>query len=277
MLDINVFLQEIATPFFDNFFLFISNLTNEFLYIAIVAFIYYVIDKEKSIRMAVMIMTNMSLNFLLKDIFRIDRPYVRSERIINKDIDTGYGYSFPSGHSQFNSGFYSSLALNFNISRIYPVLIIFVLLVGFSRMYLGVHTIADVAVGILLGLVWSIIIDRAIKKYFDKRFVIYSLFGLIGIINIIISMNPDAVKILLLYFGFIFGHFLEYKYIRLEMPKKLSDKIINFVIFIAGVFVIMGVAKFFKNYSLSVIKYFVTGMWATCLCPFICVKRKVKK
>lgn len=277
MLDINIFFQNIATPFWDSFFLFISNLTNEFLYIAIVAFIYYAVNKEKSMRMAVIIMSNMSLNFLLKDIFCVDRPFLRSPEIVSKDVATGYGYSFPSGHSQFNSGFYSSLVLNFRLKIFYAFIIFFVLLVGFSRIYLGVHTVLDVAAGILAGFLWSVLINFILIKYERKKYFIYSLLCLTGVLNIVLSGNADAIKILLLYIGFVLGNFLENKYVFYKIPEKVSVRMFNFFMFLIGIVIIFAAGKFFSDCKLSIIKYFLTGIWATYLCPFICVKRKVSK
>ncbi len=272
MLGLNLWLQKIGTPFWDSFFLFISNLTNEFLYVAIVAAIYYAVDKRKGIKMAVMVMTNMSLNFLLKDIFKIDRPYVKDNRILNKDIKTGYGYSFPSGHSQFNSGFYTSLATQFDVKKFYIVIIIFVLTVAFSRVYLGVHSVIDVICGIAFGFLWVIFINSVLEKILSGKLYILYLFSLIGIINIILSQNTDSIKILLLYFGFISGYFLDLKYLNYEVPERITDRIINVASFVAGLLLIQIIFSFTE---IEIVKYFVIGIWATFLCPLLC-KRKGK-
>lgn len=276
MLELNLFLQNIATPFWDNFFLFISRLTNEFLYVAIVAAIYYAIDKKKGLKMAIMVMTNMSLNFLLKDIFRIDRPYVKNKSIINKDIETGYGYSFPSGHSQFNSGFYSSLAAEFNIRRFYPVIILFVCLVAFSRVYLGVHSIADVICGVLIGYLWVRLSNRILDKILNGKFYILYLFSLIGIFNILISQNIDSAKILLLYLGFITGYALDEKLLCFRIPEKKRFRLIIFLVFVLGLLIVQLAFSFIEIKEINIIKYFVIGIWATFICPFICTG-KVKK
>jgi len=275
MLDINIFFQEVSNPFWDWFFLFVSNITNEFLYIAIIAAIYYALDKEKGLRMAIILMSNMSLNFLLKDIFRIDRPYVKNRQIINKDIETGYGYSFPSGHSQFNSGFFTALSLNFNVKRFYVYIVLFVLLVGFSRIYLGVHTVVDVITGISLGALWSIFINKILKD--NKKYILLYFLAIPGIINAVISKNPDGIKILLLYLGFISGYVLENKYVGYSVPGKTVRRILNVLVFLSGLIVIMILSEFIPNEKISLIKYFVIGIWATYICPLLCELRKVKK
>ena len=71
-------------------------------------------------------------------------------------------FSFPSGHSTFALYFYgliAYLALRFEIFSLKKWLIIagaafLVILVAFSRLYLGVHFLSDIIGGFFLGGVW---------------------------------------------------------------------------------------------------------------------------
>ncbi len=73
------------------------------------------------------------------------------------------GFSFPSGHSAASMAFYGFLA--FLIFRLYPeyrkaALLIaagIIILIGFSRLYLGVHYLSDVLAGYALGALWLFI------------------------------------------------------------------------------------------------------------------------
>ncbi len=99
------------------------------------------------------------LSFALKEIFARERP---SQIISLISVDS---YSFPSGHSMMSAVIYLSLAAL--IARIQPtrrikiyvlsLAVILTLLIGISRIYLGVHYPTDVLAGWSIGLVWALI------------------------------------------------------------------------------------------------------------------------
>jgi undecaprenyl-diphosphatase len=98
----------------------------------------------------------MLLNFLLKDVFVRPRPH------FDDPLLTLTTYSFPSGHTMMATVFYGTLCALI-VSRIvfwrWRVLAIvaagvMILLVGFSRIYLGAHYLSDVLAAIAEGLAW---------------------------------------------------------------------------------------------------------------------------
>lgn len=95
------------------------------------------------------------LNFLLKHLFERSRPDIL--RII-----TETGYSFPSGHAMGALCFYG-IAAFFLCLRLerpkYKLLLslfaaFYILLIGLSRIYLGVHYPSDVLAGYIAGSTW---------------------------------------------------------------------------------------------------------------------------
>lgn len=80
-------------------------------------------------------------------------------------IVTEHSFSFPSGHAAISFAFFGYLAYflvknqtkwRYKINNIF-FCVIAVLLVGLSRLYLGVHFLSDVLGGYLIGLIWVII------------------------------------------------------------------------------------------------------------------------
>lgn len=86
---------------------------------------------------------------LIKNNIMRSRPYNIIEFVNIRDFPT-LGYSFPSGHSAVIAA--AVLILYLNVSKKYrPWLVVALVLVGLSRVYLGVHAPLDVLAGFSLG------------------------------------------------------------------------------------------------------------------------------
>jgi hypothetical protein len=117
------------------------------------------------------------------------RPWIRDSRILpaGDAITTATGYSFPSGHTTTCGPLAGGMAVNAWREKrtrwLSPLLVMWVLLTGFSRNYLGVHTPQDVCVGLTLG--WI------------SLFIMYKIFGYL-------AEHPEKEDLFLLA-GFIIG------------------------------------------------------------------------
>jgi membrane-associated phospholipid phosphatase len=97
------------------------------------------------------------LNLGLKELFALPRPYdlapgVAPEAASAAARATASGYGFPSGHTQSAATFGFFLAFRWRRRWLLGAALAATLLVGLSRIYLGVHFPADVAGGALAGL-----------------------------------------------------------------------------------------------------------------------------
>ncbi|MBS3014247.1 phosphatase PAP2 family protein, partial [Helicobacter pylori] len=83
--------------------------------------------------------------------------------VTNGELVFAHGFSFPSGHALASALFYGSLALllcysnaNARIKTIIAVVLLFwIVLMAYDRVYLGVHYPSDVLGGFCLGIAWS--------------------------------------------------------------------------------------------------------------------------
>lgn len=99
------------------------------------------------------------INFLLKNIF------IRTRPLKYFLIEQG-GYSFPSGHAMVSMSFYATMTYlimknkDKNKKILWILSFLIIALIGFSRIYLGVHWPTDVLMGYLLGYVFFRIIVK---------------------------------------------------------------------------------------------------------------------
>ena len=123
----------------------------------------------KNKRNSLLIWMNLGISALLNQILKyiIQRPRPTEFRIIDES-----GYSFPSGHSMVSAGFYGFLIylIYKNIENKYlkwgliSLLSLLIILIGTSRIYLGVHYTSDVLAGFLIAISYLIIFITMINK-----------------------------------------------------------------------------------------------------------------
>jgi undecaprenyl-diphosphatase len=110
------------------------------------------------------------LTTVLKSVFERARPEL---------FDSGYHvsfYSFPSGHATVAVGFYGMLtvvlAYRLQGKARWAVVVsglLVVLLIGFSRLYLGVHYPTDIVAGYLAALLWLVCVSAVYALWLSVR------------------------------------------------------------------------------------------------------------
>lgn len=186
-IDFLLYLQNIRVghwEIFDKFFLSITVFGEFWLPTLICAIVYWCIDFKAGVYLFTLDSFNMFFTHLFKMLACVYRPWVLDSRIQPSALAVPFakGYSFPSGHSAMSSSVLGGSAYLIRKHKFWCALLIFiVLLIGFSRLWLGVHTPQDVICGLLIGFV-LIFAGNAIVKWEDKNNNRYIY--LLGIINI---------------------------------------------------------------------------------------------
>lgn len=154
----------------NNIFKILTNMGAAIILIPICIIMFIILKKK---RYATYITINLAvatiLNIILKQIFVRPRP--TELRIISET-----GYSFPSGHSMVSMAFYGFLIylaythiknnkLKWSICIALSIVII---LVGISRIYLGVHYASDVCGGFLISIAYLMLYTKVIKTIDTK-------------------------------------------------------------------------------------------------------------
>ena len=116
--------------------------------------IFLCVDKKWGYRILTSYLGADLLNGVVKLTVCAYRPWIRSDLIepAGDSKVAATGYSFPSGHTVSASSLYGSVVENQWSKRrwLAVICIICILLTGFSRNFLGVHTPQDVLVGLTL-------------------------------------------------------------------------------------------------------------------------------
>lgn len=165
----------LSTTRFMQFITFFGN--HKFLIPANVLLIVYFLFIKKhrwySIKVPVIALGGLLLMFFLKQIFNRPRPLVPL-------LEPVKGLSFPSGHALMSMSFYGLLIFLVweNITNRFwkwlftALLLLFILLIGFSRIYLRLHYFSDVMAGFAAGIIWlslSIWSVRRMEQYSRRK------------------------------------------------------------------------------------------------------------
>jgi glycerophosphoryl diester phosphodiesterase len=169
--------EGIRTPFF-NFFFYNVSLTGYPIFLFLfIAFGYFFWSPQRFSRVAMLLFISAVINSFLKDLFQDPRPPAD----FMLDGGTGTSYGWPSGHAQIAVTLWGLLAYELKNKFISIGAIFFILLVAFSRMYLGVHDLGDVAAGLLIGgfilLLWHYAVVYELYEKFDKLSWFFILIG----------------------------------------------------------------------------------------------------
>jgi membrane-associated phospholipid phosphatase len=143
--------------------------------VLIVYFLFIKKHRWYSIKVPVIALGGLLLMTLLKQLFNRPRPLIPL-------LEPVKGLSFPSGHAMMSVSFYGLLILlvwEYVTHRFWKwlltsILVILILLIGFSRIYLRLHYFSDVMAGFAAGIIWLSIcvwiigrMERFSKKEID--------------------------------------------------------------------------------------------------------------
>lgn len=158
-------------PILTNIFKVFTNIGSGFVLIpvCILSFV-FIKEKIKPIFITTNFLMSALLNFILKNVFERPRPV--QYRLINAS-----GYSFPSGHSMVSMAFYGFIIylilknvkntkLKWTVSIALSIMII---LIGISRIYLGVHYASDVLGGYVIAISYLTLYTKLYKTIYDKH------------------------------------------------------------------------------------------------------------
>ena len=164
------FVASIRCDWLDFFMKFITSFGNTAtIFILVSVSIWGLIKIVKNKKLAMFFLISLVGNVLCNQLIKL---IIRRERPINSLIYVG-GFSFPSGHAMVSMAFYGMLIYIFyrllenNKLKLFLISLcgVLIFLIGFSRIYLGVHYFSDVIVGFSVSLLYLDLFSRILDKY----------------------------------------------------------------------------------------------------------------
>ncbi len=148
-------------------------------YIGMLLLLYYLWDKKRTYRTMSLLISSTVINVSTKAIFDLPRPpSVQHSDYIN-EISPG----LPSGHAQLSTTFWGMLGIFLKkVMIVFSILL--PLLIGFSRIYLGVHWFTDVIMGYgiaLIILALYIFFGEYVENFLNEKSTIIKILVTIAI------------------------------------------------------------------------------------------------
>lgn len=274
-MEIIEFFQSFSSDFLNILMLVLTYFGDLYFLMSLVCIIYWCYNKEVGYKIAIILSCSVVLNNFIKLLVESPRP-LEASGLMSFGEYTATGYSFPSGHTQNITTFGTSLFILTRNKLVFILSSILILIVGISRIYLGLHWPIDVLGGFVLALIVSIALNEILFKLSESRINI-----LIGIIILLFAiciiffrkdeMSYDYFKSVGLILGVYLGRLFEIRYVDFSASASNIDNVMKIII---GAFTTILIDVLF-TYLLggiwfgSMIKYFVIGFWIIGAIPFI--------
>ena len=208
--------------------------------VAVMALVYWCLNKWAGALMLLNFSSAYMANQTLKNIFCVSRPFVLDQRL--KPYVPASGYSFPSGHTMLGTAIYGSAAVWQRRKKGIVVLcVLLTVLTAFGRNWIGVHTPQDVLVGMLVScavIAANLWIIRRIQENPKKEALFLAASGAWAMI--LLALLPSSAKVCGIYLGTMTGLVIERRWIGFRIEGGVVRRAAQYA---AGMAAVLAVSK----------------------------------
>jgi membrane-associated phospholipid phosphatase len=278
-IDLVIAIQHFRGPVLDSIFRAITFLGEANFYQLLLPLIFWCVDSRLGARLAILVLFSSYLNFDLKDLFQQPRPFDIDQSVQLTDVE---GYGLPSGHAQTSTVLWASLAIRIHKTWFSVVAVGLIVMIGFSRIYLGVHFPTDVLAGWLIGgallglyLVLEPITSRRLTQLSLRFQVLLAL--AIPLVLLLIHPVDNTAYFTGMLTGIGLGLALAHRYIPWEVHGPWWHRALRFFIGSAVVFALqIGLKAIIPDDDVTVFYLIlrflgcgITGLWVTLGAPWL--------
>ena len=287
-------LESIRNPVLDFIFGTVTHIGEETVFLVLAIFFFWCVSKREGYYILTVGLVGTVINQVLKLVFAIPRPWVKDPgfTVVDSAVKEATGYSFPSGHTQNVTGTFGSIGRYSKSTPVRIFTVVVIVLVAFSRMYLGVHTPLDVGVSLLIGAALTFLLYPVFKN--EERFEKF--------MPIVIGISLLLAAVFMLYFplfskdaahdatnlasgmknaytltgctvGLAIVYFIDSTFIKFDTGAAWYAQIVKLVLGLGGVLLIKSglsaplVSLFGNEYIARMIRYLLIVLFAGCVWP----------
>jgi membrane-associated phospholipid phosphatase len=271
-------IQLVHGPALDAVFKTITFMGEEEFFLILLPLIFWCVDFTVGARLAFAFLLSSCINVGLKDLFAHPRPFELDPTVKLHEVG---GYGLPSGHSQAAVVVWGTIAAGFRRIWLWIVAIVLMVLIGFSRVYLGVHFPTDVLGGWTVGAVFLaayLALEPRVAAWLKRAGLAVQLVLAVAVplALLLVHPTPDTASPTAVLMGMGAGLALTRRVAPFSAAGPLWQRAVRFLV---GAIVLLalyfGLKLAFPGegeplyFALRVVRYAVVGLWAGLGAPWL--------
>jgi membrane-associated phospholipid phosphatase len=285
-LDFVINLQASSAPVLDLLAQLLHFMGGDLFFLMVLPSVYWSLDRRLGLRLLFALVFAGLLTAVMKGVFQLPRPFMVSDAVVPLFPQGDYG--LPSGHMLIGTVVWGYAALDLRRRWLWLLLAVYLILVGWSRMYAGVHFPADVAGGLLFGLIGLALyatLAQRIQAVWDRFSIPVHVIVILaaGIISAMLLWDSyDGLAVVGILVGAGLGIELEQRQVRFSSQGSTRQRLLRYLAGITLTFMIfLGLRLLFGALAeegtvlatvLRILRYALTSVMALYVWPLVMVR-----